>query len=79
MTDYGYMKNKIKQYEKDYENIKNMYDVTGSINRACKNLNVSKIHYYYICDKYNLPRLINKSKLIRKIITFKKEDISVQI
>jgi hypothetical protein len=62
MTDYGYMKNKIKQYEKDYENIKNMYEITGSIIRACKNLNMSKIHYYYICDKYNLPRIINKSK-----------------
>ena len=61
MTDHGYMKNKIKQYEKDYENIKNMYDITGSIIRACKNLNMSKIHYYYICDKYNLPRLVNKS------------------
>jgi len=55
--------NKFEQYKKNYDAITDLYSTTESINKACKQLNINRNHYYYICKKYNFSNVCNDKKI----------------
>jgi transposase len=51
---------RISKYEDSYNRIAALYRNTGSIPKACNELNVSVSYYYKICKKLNRPSVASK-------------------